>query len=389
MLLVCVDNRRKPFRDMPRTPSRLPRWTFADLVDFEYLLAQDSAEKKDYAWRRDRTIYRTHLLKRFPEPASADRSALLRSWLRQRRKQPDAGTARGKDVSAAWRTWVSFAVVACFIFGMLHAGGVLYVLDQQGHVNIVKAFALTVLLPWFVTLLAVIALALRKLLIRRFGELPSLRVALATWVLKLAARQAGGEHGRLIDQVLPARRKYSRLVASHVGIAASTCAIAMSLGLATSLTIFHFAADDVRFGWTTTYDLSPPAVSTVVQATAAPWAELMPFAVPSLQQIDQSWLLRERSRATVPAEASRAWAFFLLVAILFYGCVLRLVLFLIAAAMARHALNHVKFQGQRVLDLLDRMSRPLPEEELATVEHVAAPSTGWWGRMWRRVRHSY
>lgn len=373
---------------MPRPSSRSARWTFADLVDFEYALAKDATSNPDELWKRDRAIYLSHLNRRYPQPTPAERSGLIRSWLRQRRRQPGDDNLPGAAVSAAWRMLVSAAAIASFVFGMLHAGAVLLALDHQGHVNIVKALVLTVFLQWFVSLLVAAAFVLRKLLVRRFGELPSPRVAFATWALKLGTRWTDRPQPHPMDLLLTARRKYARLVASHVGVAASICVVAMSLGLAASLTIFHFAADDVRFGWTTTYDIGPPGAATVVRVVAAPWAELVPAALPTVQQIDQSWLLRERPGASVPADASRAWAFFLLAAILFYGCVLRIALLLIASAMAKHAMKRVDFNGPRVLELLARMSKPRPEESQPTPAPPAEPSAGWWGRMWQRVRRS-
>ncbi len=370
---------------MPSPTSNLSRWTFADLVDFEYMLAKDAASDRGELWKRDREIYRSHLVRRYPQPATADHPALIRSWLRQRRLQLSNEKLPGSAVSATWRLLVCAAVMTSFVFGVLHAGAVLLALDQQGHVNIAKAFLLTIGLQVFVSLLVVAAFVLRKLLVRRFGELPSMRVAFATWSLTLGTKQAGWHLSLPMDWLLAARRKYARLVAAHVGMAASVCAVAMNLGLATSLTIFHFAANDVRFGWTTTYDMGPSGAATVVRGVAAPWAGLVPAAVPTMQQIDQSWLLRERSGTTVPADASRAWAFFLLAAILIYGCVLRLVLFLIAGAMASRAMKHVDFRGPRVLDLLARMSKPRPEESHVASPAPAAPPASWWGRIWRRA----
>ncbi len=373
---------------MPRPTSRISRWTFADLVDFEYVQAKDAASNPDELWKRDRAIYLSHLAKRYPQPGPSDHSGLIRSWLRQRRLQLGNDNVPGSTVSAVWRLLVSAAVVACFVYGMFHTGAVLVVLDHQGHVNIAKAFLWTVGLQLFVSLLVAAMFVLRSLLVRRFGELSSLRVAFATWSLTLGTKRARPHLSQSMDWLLAARRKYARLVAAHVGMAASVCAVALNLGLATSLTIFQFAADDVRFGWTTTYDLGPSGAATVVRAVAAPWAEWMPAAVPTMQQIDQSWLLRERSGATVPADASRAWAFFLLAAILIYGCVLRLVLFLIAGAMASRAMKHVDFKGPRVLDLLHRMTKPRPEEAPIVVATRYEPPVSWWGRIWRRVSRS-
>lgn len=368
--------------DKRRTP-----WSVEDLIDFEYLAEIDASTDSSGAlrepiWERDRLIYLTSIAGSVPSSTRPDRSALFKAWLDQRRSQSKGLYLPGGDVSHAWRLLVSVLVVVSFLVGALQAGTVLAVLDRNDHVNPLLAWLLTVGLQLMITTLVLLIYPLRSWLRKRYGDFPSMRMAALSWLLKFFHSRPRSKFASALIALRGARARHSRLVMAHVGMAASASVMAMSLGLAGSMVVFHYAVKDVRFGWGMTYAYGSAQVARVVDAVALPWAAIAPAAVPSEAQIEQSRLSRETPNQQVPASASRSWAFFLVASILVYGLILRLLLWLASDAIARKALHNARLESQAADELLKRLLTARSKENAQETIRVAPTESQW--RRWAR-----
>ena len=356
---------------MPRTSHPYASWSLQDLIDFEYLLCEESedpsaprspeSDRKFYErWRRDRTIFEALLEANAPEALEPDRRALFRSWLGVRGRR---GTyLPGEDLTSAWRTLVSILVAAAFVFGLAHAGTLL-VLEQDSHVSATRFFMLTAGLQVFLTLCGLVFYSLRRSLRRHFGTFESLRLTLVTALLRW--RRLGFVNAKLrraIALLAARRRLYRGLAFGHVVLATQLCFIAMSLGIVVSLIAYHFAYRDVRFGWSTTHAFSAEEISRAVDVISAPWAWLLPPARPTLAQVAESHLTEDDRGRRVSAQASRAWANFLVAGLAFYGVALRLAFAALAYASVRRQLGATKLSHPDADQLWNRLTTPLPPD---------------------------
>ena len=99
-----------------------------------------------------------------------------------------------------------------------------------------------------------------------------------------------------------------------------TAAVAFNVAaLVTAIMLVTFS--DLAFGWSTTLDADPAAVTRVVQRIAWPWAALVPPAVPSAELVEQSQFFRlegSARRRSAP-RALGAWWPFTILALVTYG----------------------------------------------------------------------
>jgi hypothetical protein len=151
-----------------------------------------------------------------------------------------------------------------------------------------------------------------------------------------------------------------------------TAAVAFNVAaLVTAIMLVTFS--DLAFGWSTTLDADPAAVTRAMQRIAWPWAGLVPAAVPSAELVEQSQFFRlEDSGATARApRALGAWWPFTVLALVTYGLLPRLVLLIVTTARLRAATKRLLLDDSGVTALLDRMASP--EIETAAAEHEVAP----------------
>lgn len=380
--------KRRPKRQQspvsPQDPNRfdglsLPgrSWGVADLVDFEYLLRSDRKLAADAARERDQAIFRT-LQERLPE-CTDDRGYLLRCWLEARRHL-GAGYLGGKDLVRAWKLVVTAAVGFSFAVGLVHAGGVLLLLDQGRHVSAPKAVLGTIGIQITVSAVVLLLWLVRKCIATFFGEFSSLRVAVLRAVLPFFS----GKRSRFasyLEGVAEAEHSNGLVVVSHIVMAAQICVAVMSIGLLVSLNLYHYYSEDLRFGWSTTHRVDSETVHRVVAVTSKPWSYITKAGQPTVAQIDASRLTRDAPDYTVPADASGAWATFLSFCIVTYGVALRVLFALLAGFRARSAIKRPSFQGQLIEQLLVRMGA-VGNQELRPADprqSKGGTRRKWWG----------
>jgi hypothetical protein len=201
----------------------------------------------------------------------------------------------------------------------------------------------------------------------------------------LTTLNPGAWAAAVFQRIARARPSVERLFDRHASRAAAvryakwqilywsqTAAVAFNVAaLVTAVVLVAFS--DLAFGWSTTLDADPAAVTRAVQAIATPWAALVPPAVPSSELVEQSQFFRLEGRApgTGSPRSLGAWWPFTVLALVTYGLVPRVVLLGLAAARLRAATKRLLLDDSEVTALLDRMASP--EVETAAAEHDVAP----------------
>lgn len=368
---------RVPGKLLADMPMHRRTWGVVDIADFESLLRSERSADPKSSFARDRRIY-LELVADAPADSVREQRDLFRAWLEARRFLDSDRYFGGADLVRSWKLLVTAAVLFSFVVGAGHAGGVLLLLDQNGHVSATKAALATVGVQIFVTVLAAFLWCVRGLLRRLMGEFTSLRVSIARGVLpRLVGQSRRRKFTSFLEQLADLEQPYRKLVISHVVLGAQLCVMAMSLGLLASLELYHFLSEDIRFGWSMTHDVRAESVHRGVQLVASPWNAVSGAGVPSMDQVSESRLTRETSGRLVSAETSRAWATFLTLAIFTYGVLLRLGVVLLVGSRAMSAAQMPVMSGPPVDDLVRRMTT---EAELKP--ELEAPPTkklrSWW-----------
>ncbi len=111
-------------------------------------------------------------------------------------------------------------------------------------------------------------------------------------------------------------------------------ALVFSMGLLVSL-FMVISTRDIAFAWSTTLSVTPEAFHNFLQTIAFTWREQFPWAVPSLELIEQSqyYRLGENLSTNMINNASKLgeWWKFLMFATLFYAVFLRVIMFLFSS----------------------------------------------------------
>jgi hypothetical protein len=328
------------------------RWTLADLIDFETVLARVD----DDTLAGDRLVFARDIRPGLARGDESRRRAGLRAWLAHRRAEA------GLDTGRAWAQGLALLRLALFsamvLAGMALVAGLCVGPSQSVHV--VVFFALTLLLPWGVFLFW---LGLRAI----GGARKTTLLPVVHGIERLGRRLRGAGGGHEPDGAAPSRtdgwqrrladsRQPRRALQAALGGTLQWGALGFNLGLVLafvgSLLIF-----DVRFYWEATPQTGS-LVHSSVALIATPWRRVWPAAVPDASQIEASrarYAGGERRVATTPASTA-AWWRFLLVSLLVWGVLPRLLLIGAYALAERRALARLDFQAPRHRDLWRRLT---------------------------------
>jgi hypothetical protein len=346
-------------RAMPRDPTTL----FADAIDVPLWLESDRGTPYAERVRRDRHIA--------SQIASSNSLQRVRLWWR--------GTAHDADIGAGMRLDRLRGVVTVAMLALGAVTGIAVTLtafayDGSQPVNVVRLLALLV-----GTQLVLLALTLLSVLP---GGIPGLRHVQELLAALNPGAWAGGVYAKLArpppDVARLFERPTGRAAAARFAkwqlLYWSQCAAVAFNVAALVLAIMLVTFSDLAFGWSTTLEADPNAVTRLVQAIAWPWHAVAPAAVPSAALVEQSQFFRLEGGGAFGAAAPRAlgaWWPFTVLAIVAYGLLPRVALLLLAAARARSATKALLLDDAGVTALLDRMSAPAIET--AAAEHEAAP----------------
>jgi hypothetical protein len=176
---------------------------------------------------------------------------------------------------------------------------------------------------------------------------------------KLSAdRRLRAEHA--VGAIIGKSRTYGLLFFLPVFILTQLLAMGFNLGLLAA-TLFKVVTSDIAFGWQSTIQLSPTAVHSLARAIAAPWSWALEgdAAFPSLAQIEGSRIILKEGIYHLSTPDLVSWWPFLCLAVLVYGLLPRLLLFLGAIAVQRRFLGSLDFRQGACEQLLMRMTTPL------------------------------
>jgi hypothetical protein len=349
---------------------RPPTTLFEDAIDVPLWLEADRLTPYAERTRRDRDIARRQ--------PSGDRLRRVRDWWRA------AGAGSSEGAGARLKRLRGLLGFAMAVLGAA-AGAALalaaFAYDGSQPVNVVRLIALLVGLQLLFLLLTLLLIP---------GRVPGLRSlqdvlaainpgAMAVSIFRRLAH-APADLMQVFDRHTT-RASSRRFVKWQLLYWSQVSAVAFNVSaLVTAIMLVTFT--DLAFGWSTTLEADPRAVSRIVQAISWPWHALAPSAVPSLTLVEQSQFFRLEGGGGLPTGASRAltgWWPFTIFAIVTYGLLPRLALLIVATSRLRAATAALLLDDPRVTALLDRMAAP--EIETAAQEHDerqiedAAPAT--------------
>ena len=260
-------------------------WKIADVLDFEYLLADDSRRSDEALRARDQALYATKIQ---PElgPKAGDRRRALLSWLQWRRKE--AGhTLPGEAYAAGWQTVVTASGIVGLLMGGSLCAGLLHYSGNE-PINALLFLAWTLGPQLLLILLSALLWIERHTtrLLRDWRPLRALIGGLAS-LFSAGIRRLPGEERHRFNAVLGrlgARREaYGPLGTWSFLIVTQTFAVAFNIGIIGTL-LAQLPARELRFGWQTTFKVTSAEAATAVKTIAAPWS-WAPRAHPTEEQV--------------------------------------------------------------------------------------------------------
>jgi hypothetical protein len=337
-----------------------PDWKIADVLDFEYLLADDSRRSDDLLRSRDQTLYATKILPEIGPERALDRRGILLSWVHWRRKEADQ-LLPGEAYAAGWQTLVTLsALVGLIMGGSLCAGLLHYSGDEPINALLFLGWTLG---PQLLLLLFGVLLWIERHTTRFLQDWRPLRAVLGglAYLLSAGLRRLPGEQRHRFSAVMgrfgPKRETYAPIATWSFLIVTQAFAVAFNLGIVGML-LAELPARELRFGWQTTLDIQSREAAKAVQAVALPW-NWAPRAHPTAEQVFATRYAPGQKHAELPADAMRAWWPFLAYSVVVYGLLPRLVLLLLAAVRFRRNIGGLRFDHVDANALWRRLTGPL------------------------------
>lgn len=329
------------------SPASTP-WTLADVIDLDHFIATQAPAAP------------------LPGHAGTERRALLLAWVRQQQQAAGGHATPGQAFAAGLGAVGGLATVAGLLSGIGLAGGWLAGTGAT-PVNAPLFWVMTV--GWQLALMLVLVFGL--LLARAKPGLttaPSLarglvrQLALA-WghaLRGLSGEQRQGLRAALARSSAQAQR-HGPLLASATLAPLQRFGVALNIGLLLAMLTVHLLLVDLRFGWQSTYPITPAQMHAAVQAVATPWRAWLPLAQPQLAEVSATRFSPGLPAAQLPADAARAWWPFLAMSIACYGLLLRAALLTATRWMHRRQLAALAFDQPEPMALWRRLSGGLFE----------------------------
>ena len=242
-------------------------------------------------------------------------------------------------------------VIIAFFLGFFSGVGLL---SYSGHepVNVIYFMAMVVLLPLFTMTLTLLSMfrahASQSLLVH---------ISPAFWMEKMLRFLPKNIQSSLQDL------KISPLLGNWLIIKRSQLlALVFSLGLLVAL-LGMVITKDIAFAWSTTLQVSPIDFHGLLYTLAFAWRDLFPWAVPSVELIEQSQYFRlgEKLDTQMIQNASKLgeWWKFLVFATLFYAILLRFGMWLLSLFGFQKALKRSFLSLEGAGTLLREMNEPI------------------------------
>ncbi len=348
-----------------------------ELIDIETILLQDSERDPTELRRRDRNIGMAVAKEGVP------REALFLEWMRRIRP---AGRSVGARFVAGLR-WLRLALILAGLLTGIAAAQSTLAYDGSTPVNVVHfiaVFAGVQILTLLFLLLSFLPAGVKRLL-PMVGELQQIVRELSYLFVRWSDRffTSKQENGSFLTDL-------QRLRARHVLyypverwlVLGLTQRFGMAFNLGALLTCLYLVAfSDLAFAWNTTLQISAESFHRMISWLAAPWALLVPDAVPDLALVEATRYFRIEGEY-LGAVSGRAqdvtllggWWPFLIMTILTYGLVPRLIMLGVAHVLLQRQLKNLPLHAAEFNALYDRLTRPLLQTQALEPESAQEAS---------------
>jgi len=250
-------------------------------------------------------------------------------------------------------------VIIAFFLGFFSGVGLL---NYSGHepVNVIYFMAMVVLLP-----LVTMTLALFSIFRANASQSLLVHISPAFWMEKMLRFLPQKAQSSLQEL------KINPLLSNWLIIKRSQLlALMFSLGLLVAL-LGMVITKDIAFAWSTTLQVSPKEFHSLLHTLAFAWKDIFPWAVPSVELIEQSQYFRlgEKLDMQMIQNASKLgeWWKFLAFATLFYAILLRFLMWFLSTLGFKKALKRSFLSLEGASTLLREMNEPIITTS-ATVE---------------------
>jgi len=148
--------------------------------------------------------------------------------------------------------------------------------------------------------------------------------------------------------------------------------LAFNLGALISC-LYLISFSDLAFAWSTTLEIESGFFHRLLSILSAPWALFFPDAVPSEALIEGSRYFRSGNLGMKDPLLATTWWPFLISALILYGLLPRLLLWILARRKLRRQLQAVSLDHGDFQALFERLMLPLVELDSQRVQQQAVP----------------
>ena len=346
-------------------------WQIPDILDLEYFLRLNGPGTTDPG--QDRDIYVQHILPALDASAPASRRHVIRKWLDRKREiekanHPDTAFLPGETYSEIY----GLLQVLFFIMAGITGWGMAAALLRYSGVQPVNIASYLGILVFFqIAILMITTLVITVHCIRPggfsgsilYGLIGRLAVFVSLKVKQKALKRLSAEKQGAVAAtigLLRGRRKvYGNLFFWPVFRLFQIFGVALNLGVLTG-TLLRVLGTDLAFGWQSTLQPSAQTVYNLVHTIAMPWAWLLPadLAYPSLAQVEGSHMVLKEGIYHLATGDLVAWWPFLCFAVIFYGLLPRMLLFVFGVFRTGQSLKRIDFSHSDIDRLYQRLQTP-------------------------------
>lgn len=341
-------------------------------AELEALKDQDYAGENEFSDALKETLagdqadkYQSQIL----EYARPERPAMIRGWLDRRRhiqgEKDSAGMEKilpGDAFTGLYKLLLYFLVTTGAVTGSALAFSFLtYKGPEPEPVNVSGYIGVLVLLQILLIFILMATSSLRRL---NFSTIQPLHLLFSGFlarmflVIKEKLPAAHRDTMQVVTSMIKGKRKiYGLVFYWPIFIMAQVFGIGFNLGILSG-TLIRVLGSDLAFGWESTVQWGSQAVYSIVRVMAAPWSWAVPsrIAHPTLEQIEGSRIILKDGIYGLATPDLVSWWPFLCLAVLFYGLLPRLILFVAGGIAQNKALGNLSFSHVSCDKLIRRMT---------------------------------
>ena len=349
---AAVDDWGNLTHTLSQMAGRKRKWSLRDLVEFEARLG----ERAESDSREGRRRYRAAIegVDRWPKNEGARRRLGLRIWLEAVGSEgAGAGAGAGRRLTGALRIMGILLGVTAFLAGIGVLRGLLHSSEMFVRVyNVWLFLAVTLGVQWLLLLGGMAGYALMR---RGSGALSLFQLPVS-W---LARRLAGKFEGSVWRALLEGGAGYRSALSWRIARLTQGAAIMFNIGLVVGFIGCLFFLS-IRFYWESTFAGSGWGLVDFMHLMAAPWS--WSGVAPSPEESEIGYSVLEKIYYENDGIA-KMWPF-LMMALLVYGLLPRISLWIWCLYKERRALASLEFQAPRHRELWRELTKT--ERKLAS-----------------------